>query len=192
MNFTNFWKLALPVMVCGCFATASAQVDKNKPVQDKTTLSKQQEKAAFTWRESADKWYAPKTYSYRFHDGTNATDPKDRGPVYTEACKDSANPGQCTENYMKAKFLNVSQPGLNYPSGYSGVEYVSFDVDENGKVSGYQVLKQPVACEICSQEAVNRISSLSVWQPAIQSGKPSKSSIVVPVYFNTRSGQNDQ
>ncbi len=191
MNFTNFLKLAMLIVFCGCFATANAQVDKNKPVQDKTSIS-QQDNSAYTWRETTDTWYSPKAYSYKYSTGATSTDPNDRGPIYSEACKDSSNPGQCTENYFKAKFLNVNQPGMTFPKGYSGVEYVSFDVDESGKISSYQVLKQPVVCESCSQEAVNRISSLSVWQPAIQSGKPSNSTVVVPVYFNTKTMENDR
>ncbi len=163
---------------------ANGETEKFKTTETASTMGTPH---AYTWRESTDKWYMPKSYSYKFSNNAAGTAPSanDKGPVYAIACKDLADPSQCTENFMKAKFLNVYQPGLTFPEGYSGVEYVSFDVDATGKISGYQVVKQPVVCEPCAQAAVNHISALAQWQPGTQGGQPVATSIVVPIYFDT-------
>jgi hypothetical protein len=84
---------------------------------------------------------------------------------------------------MKEKFREKEVPNYAFPTGYSGVEYVTFEVQTNGKVNGYQVVKQPVLCRPCVQTAVNLVASLDEWHPAIQDGIFVKSMVVVPVYF---------
>ena len=106
-----------------------------------------------------------------------------RGPVCSNDCNDSTAPAVCTENLMKEEFKEVGMPGVVFPRGYSGVEYVTFEVQNNGKVFGYQVVKQSVICPPCVQAAVNLVSSLGEWYPAVQAGVFVKSTVVVPVYF---------
>ena len=86
---------------------------------------------------------------------------------------------------MKEKLREVELPNFAFPRGYSGVEYVTFDVQRNGRVNGYQVVKQPVLCPPCIQTAVNLVASLGEWYPAIQDGIGVKSRVVVPVHFKT-------
>lgn len=84
---------------------------------------------------------------------------------------------------MKEKLNKVELSGFRLPAGYSGVEYVTFDVQSNGKTSGFQVVKQDVLCKPCIQEAVNLVADLGEWYPAVQDGIYVKSTVVVPVFF---------
>ncbi|MBK9014659.1 MAG: energy transducer TonB [Saprospiraceae bacterium] len=175
MNFMQFSRLALPILLCGFFIQASAQTDKtNHP---------------FSWKESTDPWYMSKAYTFKYADDLTAkglTTKKgatDRGPVCTKACNETTAPGACTETLMRDKFKDIELSGFNLPRGYSGVEYVTFEVQTNGNVSNYQVVKQPIMCKPCIQQAVNLVASLDEWYPAIQDGIRVKSTVLVPVYF---------
>jgi hypothetical protein len=176
MNFKQFAWGILPILLFGCFATAQAQTDnKNYP---------------FTWKETTDDWFKTKTYKYKYQDDLTAkgspavskTKPS-RGPVCTNECKETTAPDACTESLLKDKLKDVQLPGFKLPQGYSGVEYVTFEVQHNGRVNGFQVVKQPVQCKPCIQKAVNLVASSGEWHPAIQDGLFVKSTVVVPVYF---------
>ena len=84
---------------------------------------------------------------------------------------------------FKEKCGNVALPDVRIPAGYSGVEYVTFEVQKNGKVNGCQIVKQTVLCPPCFQTAVNLVASQGEWFPAISDGITVKSRVVVPVYF---------
>ncbi len=171
MKFKHFAKLALALLAFGYFSTAHAQT--NHP---------------FSWKETSDAWFTPTAYAFQY-----ATDEKAKvghGPVSSDDCQETTNPGACTERMMKSKFTEVENPTGNFPSGYSGVEYVTFDVQSNGKINNYQVVKQPVVCKPCTQTAVNLVAALGDWHPAIHDGKSVKSTVVIPVYFDTKGTHN--
>ncbi len=172
-------RLALPIFFFGFLTLAHAQTGKtNHP---------------FSWKETADQWYKSPAYSFKYlptdftaKGGTAAATTKaatGHGPVCSTACNETTAPGACTETLIAEKLKDVELPGFNLPRGYSGVEYVTFEVQTNGKVNGYQVVKQSVLCPPCIQKAVNLVAELGDWHPAIQDGVTAKSIVVVPVYF---------
>ncbi|MFQ5448103.1 MAG: hypothetical protein ACE5FF_14360 [Saprospiraceae bacterium] len=164
-------KFALTVILSGSFTFIHAQT--NHP---------------FSWKVTTDPWYLSPEYSFKYLPNEFTANGKSitgHGPVCTNACKETTNPGVCTEYLMKEKFGEVEMPNFHFPKGYSGVEYVTFVVQRNGKVNGYQVVKQPVLCPPCIQTAVNLVASLDEWYPAIQDGIFVESRVVVPVYFKT-------
>ncbi|MBK8565870.1 MAG: hypothetical protein IPN76_21635 [Saprospiraceae bacterium] len=173
MNLLRFSRPFLAILLCGFLSTAFAQTGtKNYP---------------FSWKETTDNWYKVKTYTFKYADnltakGTSKTK-QNRGPVCTNNCLDSTSPDACTEDIINENLKDVELPGFKLPSGYSGVEYVTFDVQTSGKVNGYQVVKQSVACKPCIQKAVNLVAELGEWHPAVQDGIFAKSTVVVPVYF---------
>lgn len=177
MNLLQFSRLALPILFCGYFITAHAQAPTpNYP---------------FSWKETSDKWYMPTAYTYKLmpddlaeKSGQAASKSKmNHGPVCTNNCKETTAPDACTAALISEKLKDVELPGFKLPSGYSGVEYVTFDVQKSGKVSSYQVVKQAVVCKPCIQKAVNLVASIGEWHPAIDDGIFVKSTVVVPVYF---------
>ena len=176
MNFSPFARILLPLLLTGCLATAKAQTEpRNYP---------------FSWKETTDNWYNATSYKYKYltedviDESASASQSKpNRGPVCTNECLETTAPETCTESLLKEKLKDTSLKGSSLPRGYSGVEYITFDVQHNGKVNGYQVVKQPVLCKPCIQKAVNLVASLGEWHPAVQDGIFVGSTVVVPVYF---------
>ncbi len=179
MNLQSFSRLALLFLFLGVFASAQAQTGKtNHP---------------FSWKETTDPWYKSPAYAFKYlptdftaKGGTAAPTSKAKtghGPVCSNECSGSTNPGACTEVLMQEKLKDVELPNYTYPRGYSGVEYITFEVQTNGKVNGYQVVKQSVLCPPCIQKAVNLVAEMDDWRPAIQDGVTVKSIVTVPVYF---------
>lgn len=167
----------LLLLCCGFFTTSNAQAPTpNSP---------------FSWKETTDKWYQSKTFAYKFIEddftakgGSSGSKAKsNHGPVCTNDCKESTAPDACTETLISEKLKDVELPGFSLPRGYSGVEYVTFEVQKNGKVNSYQVVKQTVLCKPCIQKAVNLVASMGEWHPAVDDGIYVKSTVVVPVYF---------
>lgn len=172
MNLQHFSRPVLAILFCSLFSTAFAQTSKNHP---------------FTWKETTDGWYKPKSFTFKYADGLTAkglskTKPS-RGPVCSNDCKESTAPDACTGSLVSEKLKDIELPGFRLPAGYSGVEYVTFDVQNSGKINSYQVVKQSVQCKPCIQKAVNLVAELGEWHPAVEDGIFVKSTVVVPVYF---------
>ena len=84
---------------------------------------------------------------------------------------------------VKEKLGKVELPNVRIPAGYSKVEYVTFEVQANGRIINYQVVRQSVVCPPCIQKAVDMVASLGEWFPAKEDGISVKSTVVVPVFF---------
>ncbi|TAJ15427.1 energy transducer TonB [Marinilabiliaceae bacterium JC017] len=76
---------------------------------------------------------------------------------------------------------NVKYPIVCQENGVQGKVYVSFVIDEQGKVSNVRSLRSPDAN--LEREALRVIKSLPDWKPGMQRGKPVKVSFQVPVSF---------
>jgi hypothetical protein len=176
MKFKHFANLALILLLCGFFATVQAQ---NHP---------------FSWKTTSDSWYMPEAYTFKYEGDEFTAKGKStpgHGPVFSNDCKEATDPDACTGNLIKEKLRDVELPNYTFPNGYSGVEYVTFEVQTNGNVNNYQVVKQSVLCKPCIQIAVNKVAELGEWHPAIQEGIFVKSTVVVPVYFKTGKAQRN-
>ncbi len=186
-------------VICGlCLALgANAQEDKT------TGTSGILENQPFTWMETTDRWNFEKEFSYIFDTpgpnftakGSNEDAEKfaTRGPVLNRFCFGVEDPAQCTKDYIQTNLQNRYHPSIIYPVAYGGVEYVVFDLDENGKVvGGYHVVQQGTVCEPCSQAAVNEVAKFeSDWSPALKNGNTAKSTVVVPVGFHVTAPLQD-
>ncbi len=176
MKFKHFAGLALVIFICGSFATVQAQ---SHP---------------FSWKTTSDPWYMSETYTFKFAGDEFTAKGASRsghGPVCTNGCLETTRPDACTENLIKTQLTDIELPNYAFPAGYSGVEYVTFEVQTNGKVNTYQVVKQSVLCKPCIQTAVNKVAELGEWHPAIQDGIFVKSTVVVPVHFKTGATQGN-
>ena len=76
---------------------------------------------------------------------------------------------------------NVKYPVEAKEKGIQGKVFVSFVIDENGKVTNVAI-KQG-ANELLDKEAVRVISSMPAWKPGETGGKPVKVSYVIPINF---------
>ena len=172
MKFKHFANLALLLICISFFSTLQAQ----------TTTTNQ----PFGWLKTTDSWYTSNSYTFKYEtdDLTAKGNSVSHGPVCSNACRETTGPGACTAELIEERFSAVELPeGVRIPAGYSGVEYVTFEVQANGRIFGYKVVKQAVVCPPCIQTAVNLVAGLDRWYPAKQDGIAVKSRVVVPVFF---------
>jgi protein TonB len=90
----------------------------------------------------------------------------------------------------QAMFLFISQ-NINYPDsaksyGISGICYISFNVNEKGKLSDLKVLRGVKNCVECDMEAIKTIQLMPDWIPAQQKEKPVKVKYLLPIKFTLR------
>ncbi|MCB0517678.1 MAG: hypothetical protein H6577_00685 [Lewinellaceae bacterium] len=174
----------------------SAQAQAEKPKDRTSGTSGIMENHSYAWIEASDRWNYQKEFIYLLDGPASTLTPKGgaedqekfatRGPVLNRYCFGVENPAQCTREYIQSNLGNIYHPSIIYPVGYSGTEYVVFDLDANGRIAGgYHVVQQGTVCEPCSQAAVNAVAKLEKdWSPAIQNGNAAKSTVVVPVGFH--------
>jgi len=84
------------------------------------------------------------------------------------------------EAFLKSSLV---YPVTAYNSGISGIVYVSFVVDEKGKVTNVKILRGIDA--LCDNEAIRVIKlTTGKWKPGTQRGKPGKVQMNIPVKFD--------
>jgi periplasmic protein TonB len=92
-------------------------------------------------------------------------------------------PGGETELF---KYLGkaIKYPELAKDAGISGVVYMTFVVDENGKVRDPKVLRGIGGG--CDEEAIRVVKSMPAWDPGKQRGKPVRVQYNLPIRFTLR------
>lgn len=85
-----------------------------------------------------------------------------------------------------AQYLGRS---INYPAmardmGVQGQVYISFVVDEMGRISDIKLLRGIGAG--CDEEAINAVNGMPIWNPGKQRGVPVKVRYTLPVSFKMR------
>ncbi|WP_353719057.1 energy transducer TonB [Dyadobacter sp. 676] len=76
---------------------------------------------------------------------------------------------------------NLKMPGEAKRAGVSGRVYVSFLVEETGKITDVKVLKRLGFG--CDEEAVRLVESMPEWKPGKLFGKPQKVRYFLPISF---------
>lgn len=148
------------------------------------TIQAQQQ--PFSWKKTTDPWYMPTEFTFKLANGELTIKGKttpNYGPSCTNGCRETTAPDACTARLVKDKLGAVELPNVRIPAGYGNVEYITFDIQANGRILNYQVVKQNVVCPPCIQKAVNLVASLGKWYSAKEDGISVKSTVVVPVYF---------
>lgn len=79
---------------------------------------------------------------------------------------------------------NVKFPPMAQDAGISGVVYVTFVVDENGKVRDPKVLRGIGGG--CDEEALRVMKAMPNWEPGKQRGKPVRVQYNLPIRFTLR------
>lgn len=78
----------------------------------------------------------------------------------------------------------IKYPELAKDAGISGVVYMTFVVDENGKVRDPKVLRGIGGG--CDEEAIRVVKSMPAWDPGKQRGKPVRVQYNLPIRFTLR------
>ncbi len=82
-------------------------------------------------------------------------------------------------NYLT---INVKYPVVAQENGIEGKVYVSFVIDENGRINNVALLRG--VDKSLDNEAIRVISSMPKWKPGKQYGKAVKVRFTVPIAFN--------
>jgi protein TonB len=84
------------------------------------------------------------------------------------------------------KYLNknVKYPQMAQDAGITGVVYLTFVVDENGKVKDPKVLRGIGGG--CDEEAIRVVKSMPAWEPGKQRGKAVRVQYNLPIRFTLR------
>ena len=78
---------------------------------------------------------------------------------------------------------NIHLPDSEKLKGVHGQVFMSFVVDENGKVCDVKVLKNTTNSTRAALEAIRVIKAMPVWTPGKLNGKTIKVSFSLPVKF---------
>ncbi|MCB0768225.1 MAG: energy transducer TonB [Flavobacteriales bacterium] len=92
-------------------------------------------------------------------------------------------PGGETELF---KYLgkNVKYPPMAQDAGITGVVYMTFVVDEHGKVKDPKVLRGIGGG--CDEEAIRVVKAMPAWEPGKQRGKPVRVQYNLPIRFTLK------
>ena len=77
---------------------------------------------------------------------------------------------------------NIKYPQMALESGISGIVYLKFVVDKEGKVGDVQILRGIGGG--CDEEAVRKVKGMPSWSPGKQRGKPVSVYYHLPVEFS--------
>ncbi len=78
----------------------------------------------------------------------------------------------------------VKYPPMAQDAGITGVVYMTFVVDENGKVKDPKVLRGIGGG--CDEEAIRVVKAMPAWEPGKQRGKPVRVQYNLPIRFTLR------
>jgi protein TonB len=76
---------------------------------------------------------------------------------------------------------NIKYPALARENGITGTVYVTFEIDQNGKVKDARVLRGIGGG--CDEEALRVVMNMPQWKPGKQRGKPVRVQYNLPVRF---------
>lgn len=101
-------------------------------------------------------------------------------PIFTVVEEMPSFPGG---DEARIKFLstNIIYPQMAKESGISGTVYVTFVINEKGKVAEVKVLRGIGGG--CDEEAVRVVKLMPPWNPGKQSGKPVRVQFNMPIKF---------
>lgn len=105
---------------------------------------------------------------------------EDQAFVVVEKMPEFVGGQTALEAFIKS---NLVYPATAYNNGISGIVYISFIVNENGKITNVKVLRG--FDSLCDKEALRVIKLTSgKWIPGTQRGKPVKVQMNIPVKFD--------
>jgi Gram-negative bacterial TonB protein C-terminal len=109
----------------------------------------------------------------------------DRPPLFSADCLTAKNPQRCSNNALADwARKSVKYPEADLAEGSDGLEYVTFVINKDGKVSTInRVDSKQEACEGCSHAVITAMLDMPDWQPAMLGGKPVDVMVTLPVRF---------
>ena len=89
-----------------------------------------------------------------------------------------------------SKFLtkHINYPSMAVDQHAQGAVWVSFIVEEDGKLSNFKILRGPGYG--MDEEALRVLKMAPAWQPGIQNGHPVRVSYQIPIRFTLTDDNN--
>jgi protein TonB len=89
---------------------------------------------------------------------------------------------------LKYLAKNIKYPEIARDANTQGTIYITFVVDENGRITSPQVLRGLTGpgSKDCANEAIRVVSSMPAWKPGKQNGKAVRVQYNLPVKFTLR------
>lgn len=109
--------------------------------------------------------------------------PQNSLPLFSKSCLLEKDPSKCSSEAIQKWFnKNLSRLLEESANGTAYVEYISFTIDENGRVTN---VSHAGTSGTYSQEraevAVKAIQKMPAWIPGMRNGKPVRTPVVLPV-----------
>jgi TonB family protein len=109
-------------------------------------------------------------------------------PVFPGECQEIANAKE-QDKCTQGKIINFVQSNAKYPqiateNGFQGKVFLTFIIDENGKVGNVEILKG--IHKSLDDSAIKAVMALPKFTPASQRDKPVKLKYTIPVNFKLR------
>lgn len=91
-------------------------------------------------------------------------------------------------NQAMYKFVtaNIIYPDSAIQNGLSGKCYISFVVNEDGKMTNLRVIRGVKDCPVCDKEALRVIRMMPNFKPGMKDGVPVKVTYTIPISFNLK------
>jgi len=93
-------------------------------------------------------------------------------------------PGGGESALLKYLSSNIKYPPLARENNIQGTVYVTFEIDQNGKVKDAKILRGIGGG--CDEEALRVVSAMPQWKPGKQRGKPVRVQYNLPVRFTLK------
>lgn len=120
----------------------------------------------------------------------------DRPPVFDGYCLTVDDKFDCSNRKLQEYFKEAS---IKYPDpakalGQEGLEYVTFNINDKGKIKGnIKVVSKDKPCKGCADAAADIVADMEgKWFPAIMEGKTVKTQLTVPIRFSLNEQQSWQ
>lgn len=106
--------------------------------------------------------------------------------------ENGSNEKRACSNQAIVEFIanNIEYPTSAREESIEGTVYISFIIDEQGKVHHPTILRDIGGG--CGQEAIRVILNMPTWEPAIHHGRAAKVKLNLPIQFSLKNNNSDE
>lgn len=172
--------------------TDTAEDSERIPDRDGVLVDSSNFAAAGTLNPRNLHWY---TYRYMEEDNAGETaialdslyeiSEMTRLPIFNKNCLSAEKPEECSnEAVIDWMRYAVERPKVADGQKQAPVHWVTFVIDEQGKVTLGRIIPSQQRCEPCEAATKEAIEGMHNWMPAVRDGQPVKVRVLLPVYYD--------
>ena len=108
-----------------------------------------------------------------------------RLPIFNKNCLSAEKPEECSnEAVIDWMRYAVERPQAAAGQKKAPIHWVTFVIDERGKVTPGRIIPSGQRCEPCEAATKEAIRGMPNWMPALRDGQPVKVRVMLPVYYD--------